>query len=218
MSDFALTILLIGALFGGLTALGLVLHLIFDRLTGHAHKSTAIAAPKLDSALGTSEVQVTNTPAVSTPTAASSDGQAAYAARLKALGVTIEMGDELRMGWFEMIFKLAPAIAGIDEVWTLHGSADFTDGDRCLVIFDGLRLVILDRRNNHGLRLELSKGWFDCSVMGSSVRIRYHRFHGRENVEKEFTIDAHASDREILIPADWPGTAKLLPAAAETTN
>lgn len=134
---------------------------------------------------------------------------------MRDFGVIQRTGDELRMGWYEHVFVLEAPIAGVDEVWTLHGSARLTSANRCIVITDGQRLVILDREKDHGVRLEIAQSqWFDVSVEGSTVSVSCYKQHGAKELAKRFVIESHTDRSSTLVPEGWPWKSTLFPESA----
>lgn len=135
-----------------------------------------------------------------------------HQAAMRDFGVSERIGDELRMGWFEHIFVLGTPIAGVDEVWTLHGFAHFSTGRRCIALEDGQRLVILDRERDHGVRLEIPKSqWFDASVTGSRIVLSCYKQHGGRKLAGRFVIEMHTDHNTALVPEDWPWKFTLYP-------
>ena len=126
--------------------------------------------------------------------------------------ITERTGDEISMLCYEHIFVLEKPIAGVDEVWTLHGIARFTTANRCVVITDGQRLVILDREKDHCVRLEIPRAqWFDASVEESSIVLSCYKQHGGRKLAQRFVIEAHSDHNSTLVPEGWPWNSTLFP-------
>ena len=142
-----------------------------------------------------------------------------HQAAMRDFGAIERTGDELRHGWFEHIFVLEKPVAGVDEVWTLHGFARFTTANRCIVISDGQRLVILDREKDHGLRLVISTvHWFDWSVEENTVVLSCHKRHGSSELLQRFVIETHTDHNSTLVPEGWRWESTLLPESRESDS
>jgi len=208
-SDIAWTMLLVAAFLGGLVILGAVIHFVFGGLARAVRKlvipdSSQVQATPKTGGLGTRPFSGLDT-LVFTKPAWSGEREAARRAVMNTLGVT-EFGGPINSIEDEMIYTFAPSVAGVEKVETLNGSAEVTEGNRCIVISDRHQLLILDCTNNRGIRLEPSEGWMETSVEGSIVRVALHPKSGATAAVEVFTIDAHAADRKSWLPVGWSGT------------
>lgn len=128
-------------------------------------------------------------------------------------GLSLEVGNEYRMGWYEHTFVFATPIAGIERLETGHGTASFTRSLRCVVITDGFQVVILDRLKNHGVRLAIPhQHWFEATVEGSTVVIKCYAAHGGKELTGTFAVETEVEDNRALVPPGWPWKSTLLPA------
>lgn len=132
---------------------------------------------------------------------------------MRLFGITLEVGEEYRMGWYEHTFLFADPIAGIERLETGHGTAAFTPSLRCVVITDGFQVVILDRLKNHGVRLAIPyEHWFEATVEGGKVVIKCYEAHGGKKLTGMFEVEAEVDDNRALVPPGWPWESTLLPA------
>lgn len=134
------------------------------------------------------------------------------AAAMGEFGISLEVGEEYRMGWYEHTFVFVPPVAGIRRVRTGNGTASFTPANRCVAISDGFQLVILDRRKDHGVRLAIPpKHWFEATLDGSTVVIRCYEAHGGRKLMDLHELEAHVDDNHDLVPRGWRWERRLLP-------
>lgn len=84
---------------------------------------------------------------------------------------------------------------------------------RCVVITDGFQVVILDRLENHGVRLAIrSEHCFKATVEGSKVVITCYESHGSEERTGIFEVETEVDESGALMPPGWPWESTLLPA------
>ena len=205
ISDMSLTLLLIFGCIGGIVILAVSLHFLFERLL--LGLARIYRSPRASSNTSASPA--------STKLAASNqlppDPQ--YVQGIQNFQIAVERGEEVRMGWYETIFKLAHPVAGETEIGMIEGTVQFTRDNRCAVFSDCSRLVILDRVLDHGILMSLSRelGWFDTEINEAQVKLVHHSRHGCCEIAQTLTIDTEQADGVLRIPADWPGQGKMLP-------
>ena len=119
-------------------------------------------------------------------------------------GMTLDVGEEIRMGCYEHTFVFSRPIAGVEKLSTLNGMPYFTPTNRCVVISDGFQLVILDRVMNHGVRLAIPREhWFEASLTGSLATIKCYEAHGGKKLMNTYEIETHVDSNRLLVPTGW---------------
>lgn len=203
MNDLLFSLLLIVGFFGAIVAVGWTAYLIFswigNRLPWRKPPSWAVGSSLPPAPLWAIDPYV-----------------ASYRRALREWGTTIvDTGEEVGMGWRELLFKIDPAVAGVSELLTVLGEAVFTPGLRCMIVIDRARIVVLDREKQRGVLLETDwpREGVRARLEGTTLWIHFFartapdgdRERGEGYSERLFSIDLHSETGLEVVPAGWPG-------------
>ena len=204
LSDLAITVLPILGLFGGILVCGVVFYWAFSRMARGAEWVPSLAGVRP----GRERSEPSPAPPAAPPRAP--DPVPAAAPRSYDAGqlVTCEFGDEYRYGWYVKIYLLKRPITGVEQVETMHGSAELGEDERLLVIHDLFKVVALDRWRDRGVTLSRREGYLTVTIQGPLVRIDVQQRDTK--VVSTYALD-FSSEEGIAVPHDWPWQVQLLP-------